>query len=203
MHRSTAPKSGFSKTAIKTADSTAEVQNWIQDILTPSVFGEKLRYRQNVNGKGDCAKENDNISFVNENPPPLIHSRYNPATATDNADPELYPRLLMQKQGKDRNQNDIHRCDKSGLSHRRVLNTDLLQIAGYKQYHTAGNTSGQGGLSLRSPGSPALPARRQESFVLLPPALRKLRSPAAEKALPEAILSILISKRSHIFGPTP
>ena len=104
-----------------------------------------------MNGKGDCAKENDNIPFVNGKSPAAHTQQIQSRDSDDNADPELYPRLLMQKQGKDRNQNDIHRCDKSGLSHRRVLNTDLLQIAGYKQYHTAGNTSGQESLSLRSP----------------------------------------------------
>lgn len=135
-----------------------------------------------MNGKGDCAKENDNISFVNGKSPAAHTQQIQSRDSDDNADPELYPRLLMQKQGKDRNQNDIHRCDKSGLSHRRVLNTDLLQIAGYKQYHTGRKTPPvRRVFRCASPGSPALPARRQSPSFCFRQLSEKLRSPAAEK----------------------
>ncbi len=58
----------------------------------------KIRYRQNVNGKGDCAKENDNIPFVNGKSPAAHTQQIQSRDSDDNADPELYPRLLMQKQ---------------------------------------------------------------------------------------------------------
>lgn len=104
-----------------------------------------------MNGKGDCAKENDNIPFVNGKSPAAHTQQIQPATATTTLIQSLIPAFLCRNRERTGTRMIYIAVINPAFPTVVYLNTDLLQIAGYKQYHTAGNTSGQESLSLRSP----------------------------------------------------
>ena len=64
-----------------------------------------------------------------------------PGYCQQNADPDPEPHCFFQKDSEKRNNDNIKGRDKSGLSHRRILDAELLQIAGYKKSHAAEDTT--------------------------------------------------------------